>query len=104
MENLIMDGSKIVAFIGVMAFLVEVITEMLKKWKWFDERVPTVLVVLVAALVLCPLAMLALFSYYNLVITWYVVFASFLAAFIVALVCMEGWERITSLVDQFIKK
>lgn len=104
MENLMVDVTKIVTFIGVMAFLVEVVTEVLKSWSWFDQRVPTALVVVVSALVICPASMLAVFNYYGIVITWYAVFASFIAAFIVALVCMEGWERVTALAEKLIRK
>jgi len=32
------------------------------------------------------------------------VFASFIAAFIVALVSMDGWERVTELAEKLIRK
>ena len=52
MTNLTGDISQIVVFIGVMAFIVSAVTEALKKWTWFDSRVPTALTVIVLSLVL----------------------------------------------------
>ena len=41
MANLTADFSQFILFIGVLAFVVSVITEALKKWEWFDKKVPT---------------------------------------------------------------
>ena len=46
MTNFTADVSQIIVFIGVMAFIVSVITEALKKWTWFDRKVPTALTVI----------------------------------------------------------
>ena len=82
--------------IGVMAFIVSVITQVIKSWPGLD-KLPTSAVVIVLSLVLCPLALLALLSYLGQVITWYMVFACMIAAFIVALVAMGGWEKIAEI-------
>ena len=47
MTNFTVDVSQIVLFIGVMAFIVSIITEALKKWTWFDKKVPTALTVII---------------------------------------------------------
>lgn len=99
-----MDVSKIIIYIGVMAFIVSVITEALKKWTWFDIRVPTALTVILLSLILCPVSLLGLAAYYGVPAEWYMVFASFIAAFVVALVSMDGWERVTELADRLIRK
>lgn len=104
MANLTADFSQFILFIGVLAFVVSVITEALKKWEWFDKKVPTALVVICLSLVLCPVAMLGMMQYLKQPIEWYMVFASFVAAFIVALVAMDGWERVTELAEKLIKK
>lgn len=46
------------------------------------------MVALTVSLILCPLAV---------VIVWYYVFASFIAAFIVYLVVTGGWERVVEM-------
>ena len=91
-------------FIGVMAFIVSIITEALKKWTWFDKKVPTALTVIILSLILCPVCLLGLAAYYGVAIEWFMVFASFIAAFIVALVSMDGWERVTELAEKLIRK
>ena len=97
MTNFTVDVSQIVLFIGVMAFIVSIITEALKKWTWFDKKVPTALTVIILSLILCPVCLLGLAAYYGVAIEWFMVFASFIAAFIVALVSMDGWEGSQSL-------
>lgn len=98
------DFSQLILIIGVLAFIVSAITEALKHLSWLDSRVPTALVVIVLSLILCPVSMLGLLSYYGQPIEWYMVFASFIAAFIVALVAMDGWERVTELAQRLIRK
>lgn len=104
MTDLTAGVTEIIAFIGIMAFLVSAITEALKTWTWFDRRVPTALTVILLSLVLCLVTMLGMAAYYGVVVTWFMVFASCVAAFIVALVSMEGWERVTELAKRLIRK
>lgn len=98
------DVSQIIAFVGIMAFIVSAVTEALKKWAWFDSKVPTALTVILLSLILCPACLLGLAAYYGIAVTWFMVFASFIAAFIVALVSMDGWERVTGLAEKLIRK
>ena len=95
-----MDASVIMQYlsylfiaIGVMAFIVSVITQVIKELPGL-KNLPTSMVVIILSLVLCPLAMLALLEYLKQPVTWYMVFACMLAAFVVALVSMDGWERL----------
>ena len=82
--------------IGCMAFLVSVITQVIKAWPGL-ESIPTSAVVIVLSLILCPAAFVAMMAYLAQPIEWYMVFACILAAFIVALVAMDGWERISEI-------
>lgn len=97
-------GTKIIVAVGLLAFLVSVIVQVLKQIKWLEEHVPTQITVIVVSLILCPAAMAAMASYYSVPIDWFMVFASFIAAFIVALVSMDGWERVTELASRMIRK
>lgn len=97
-------GSKLIMLVGVMAFLVSIVTQVLKQIPGLENRVPTQITVIVTSLILCPAAMVAMASYYNVPVDWSMIFASFIAAFIVALVAMDGWERVTELADRLIKK
>ena len=104
MKNITLDVSQIIVFVGVMAFIVSCITETLKKWTWFDDKVPTALTVIILSLNLCPAGMLGMAAYYGVPVEHFMVFASFIAAFIVALVSMDGWERVTELAERLIRK
>lgn len=79
--------------IGVMAFLVSAITQVIKSWPGLD-RLPTSAVVIVLSLALCPAVLVAVMAWMGQPIEWYMIFACILAAFIVALVSMDGWERL----------
>ena len=91
--------SYFLAAIGAMAFLVSVITQVIKSWPGL-EKLPTQAVVIILSLVLCPAALVALMSWQKQPITWWMMFACFMAAFIVALVSMDGWERLKELWDR----
>ncbi len=79
--------------IGIMAFIVSVITQVIKSWPGLD-KLPTAAVVIVLSLILCPTAFIALMAWKKQPIEWYMIFACMIAAFVVALVSMDGWERI----------
>ena len=72
------------------------ITQVIKAWPGL-ESIPTSAVVIVLSLILCPAAFVAMMAYLAQPIEWYMVFACILAAFIVALVAMDGWERISEI-------
>ena len=82
--------------IGVMAFLVSVITQVIKELPGIKE-IPTAALVIVLSLILCPVALVAMLSWIGQSITWYMIFGCVIAAFIVALVAMDGWERVAEI-------
>ena len=73
-----------------MAFVVSAVTQVVKSWPGLD-KLPTSVVVIVLSLVLCPVTVVALMAWMDREITWYMVFACMIGAFIVALVAMDGW-------------
>ena len=73
----------VLAFISVSAITVSLVTEGLKSIKWIN-RFPTKLVCYVVAITLTTPMMLALMAYMKVPVEWYMVFASFLASFVVA--------------------
>lgn len=87
------------ALIGGLAFMVSIIVQVIKELPGL-KNIPTSIVALVASLVLCPVALSVLCTYYKTVITWYYVFASFLAAFVVYLVATGGWEKVKEIWDR----
>ena len=82
--------------IGVLAFLVSIITQVIKEMPGL-KNIQTNAVALVVSLVLCPVSVIIACQYFNIVIVWYYVFASFIAAFIVYLVSTGGWEKVAEM-------
>ena len=69
--------------IGILAFLVSVVVQVIKEMPVL-KKIQTNVVALAVSLILTPVAAVVLCIYYGIVIEWYYVFASFLAAFIVS--------------------
>ena len=82
--------------IGMLAFLVSIITQVIKEMPGL-KNIQTNAVALVVSLVLCPVSVIIACQYFNIVIVWYYVFASFIAAFIVYLVATGGWEKVSEM-------
>lgn len=87
------------ALIGGLAFMVSIVVQVIKELPGL-KNIPTSIVALAASLVLCPVALAVLCTYYKTVITWYYVFTSFLAAFVVYLVATGGWEKVKEIWDR----
>lgn len=82
--------------IGVLAFLVSIITQVIKEMPPL-KKIQTNVVALAVSLILCPIATIIACQYFKIVVEWYYVFASFIAAFIVYLVSTGGWERVSEM-------
>ena len=95
-ETLMQYMSYILTGIGVLAFLVSVIVQVIKEMPEL-KKVQTNAGALATALILTPVSVIVLCTYYTVVIEWYYIFASFIAAFIVYLVSTGGWERVTEM-------
>lgn len=93
MNEMMQYLSYLLMAIGIMAFIVSVITQVIKSWPGLD-KLPTTAVVIVLSLILCPAAFVALMAWQSQPIAWYMVFACMISAFVVALVSMDGWERV----------
>ena len=96
MEVLIQYMSYILTGIGVLSFLVSAIVQTIKEMPEL-KKVQTNAVALITSLILTPASVIVLCTYYKIVIEWYYIFASFIAAFIVYLVSTGGWERVTEM-------
>ena len=82
--------------VGVLAFTVSVITQAIKDVACF-KNVQTNVVALAISLALCPIVVIVACQYFHIVIEWYYIFASFIAAFIVYLVSTGGWEKVSEM-------
>ena len=96
MEILVQFVKYMLAAVGALAFMVSMITQVIKEMPGL-KRVQTNAVALGVSLVLCPAAVVIACQYFKIVIAWYYIFASFLAAFVVYLVSTGGWERVAEM-------
>ena len=89
-----------VAVLGVLAFVVSVITELIKNLgKLYD--IPTDAVVIVLSEVLSIVAFFGYNTYAARVFVWYELVAAIIAGFIVAFISMYGWDKLTELYERF---
>ena len=82
--------------VGVLAFVVSVIVQVIKELPGV-QQIQTSVVVLAVSVVLCPLAMVIACQYFKIMIIWYYWPAAVIAAFVVYLVATGGWERVTEM-------
>ena len=96
MEVLMQYVTLALIVIGALAFLVSVITQVIKEMPWIS-KIQTNAVALVISLILCPLAVVILCIWLEITIVWYYIVASVIAAFIVYLVATGGWEKVSEM-------
>ena len=96
MELLIQYVTYALTAVGVMAVIVSIITQVIKEMPKLSE-IQTNAVALAVSLILCPISVIVACQYFKIVIEWYYVFASVIAAFIVYLVSTGGWERVSDM-------
>lgn len=96
MEILMQYITYMLAAVGGLAFCVSLITQAIKECPGLN-RIQTNAVALTVSLILCPLAVLVACQYFKIVVEWYYIFASFLAAFVVYMVSTGGWEKVTEM-------
>lgn len=91
---------QLVTAIGALAFVVSVITEVIKGIGVM-KKVPTDIVVISLSMVLTVVAFFAYAQYATLVVAWYWVVAAIICGFFVAFIAMYGWDKINELWNRF---
>nr|DAW54011.1 MAG TPA: holin [Caudoviricetes sp.] len=99
-QSLIANMTIILAIIGALAFIVSVITQVIKGIGVFN-KVPTDIVVFVLSISVTIVAFVAYMQYIHMTILWYMIFAAVMAGFVVAFVSMYGWEKLSELWKRF---
>lgn len=102
METILTNMTLLIAVIGVLAFIVSLITQVFKGVGGL-AKIPTDILVLVLSIGITVTAFVAYMQYIQQVIIWYMIIAAILAGFIVAFVAMYGWEKLSELWKRFYK-
>lgn len=92
--------SQIVVVVGALAFIVSVITEVVKSIG-IMKKVPTDIVVLALSMTLTVVTFIAYAQYAYIAIVWYWVVAAIICGFFVAFIAMYGWSKLTELWARF---
>ncbi len=103
MEALLQYGAVLVSIVGLLAFIVSLITQVIKGIKWLD-KVPTDILVFVLSIVLTVTVFFAWMQYMQYAVVWYMIVAAVIIGFVVAFVAMFGWEKLSKLLSRFYKK
>ena len=92
-----MELTTIIAIVGVLVALTNVIVEVAKKATW--DKLPTNILALVVALVLTIVAGIAYCQINTVAITWYIVFALVVIGFMVAYAAMFGFDKLKEIMN-----
>ena len=87
-----MDLTKMIPIIGVLVALTNIIVQVLKKATW--DKLPTNVLALVIAMLLCLVAGIAYCQINVIAITWYLVAALIVLGFLVAYAAMFGFDKL----------
>jgi hypothetical protein len=98
MSNIIAYASTALLIVGVLAFLVSVITEVLKG---IFAKLPTDILVVILSVVLSIGSYFAYISYVKHAFAAYELAGVVVGAFIVAFIAMYGWQKLTDLYSRF---
>lgn len=99
MENL----AAVMIVVAVICTLISVITEFTKQIGILN-KIPTSLQVLVTSIVVCQIALFAYTSYAKIHVVWYYPVAVFFAAFVIAIICTNGWDYLLGIWKRFYNK
>ncbi len=92
-----MELSVIIAIVGVLVALTNVIVEVAKKATW--DKLPTNILALIVAVALTLAAGFAYCQIEAITITWYIVVAFVVVGFMVAYAAMFGFDKLKEIMN-----
>ena len=92
-----MELSVIIAIVGVLVALTNVIVEVAKKATW--DKLPTNVLALIVAVALTLAAGFAYCQIEAITITWYIVVAFVVVGFMVAYAAMFGFDKLKEIMN-----
>ena len=96
-----MELSAIIAIIGVLVALTNVIVEVTKKATW--DKIPTNVLALIVAVVLTLAAGIAYFQIKGIVVAWYMIAALIVLGFMVAYAALFGFDKLREIMNWGVK-
>ena len=99
MDYFVHDFAALATVIGMLAFVVSIITQVTKE-VWFLAYIPTSLQVIVLSVTITVASYIAYAQYLYMQIHWYMIAASIIAGFFVAFVAMFGWDKMSEIYNR----
>lgn len=96
-----LNASVIIAIIGALTAVTNVIVEVLKRATW--DKLPTNLLAVLVAMVLALVAFFAYAAYMSLAVLWYYVAAAVVVGFAMAYAAMFGFDKLKEAIGQIRK-
>lgn len=90
--------STMIAVIGVLVALVNIVVEVLKKVLW--DKVPTNALAVIVSMILTLLAYFAWAAYTGATVIWYMVVGVVVVAFMVAYAAMFGFDKLKEILTK----
>lgn len=97
MENLL-NLSTILAVVGVLVVLTNIITQVVKKVTW--DKLPTNVLAVIISMALTLLAFFAYCQIKAMAVTWYMVAAAVVVGFLTAYAAMFGFDKLREALAQ----
>lgn len=88
--------------LGILAFTVSIITQVIKN-VWIFADIPTNIIVFILSIILTGALCAAVLDYINYPVVWYTWAAIIVLGFFVAFIAMEGWKKFMETFKSFYK-
>lgn len=92
----------ILGVLGMLAFAVSLITQLIKDLPGI-EKVPTKLLVMIISLVVCTAGLFGYGAYEGIAVLWYYIMLAVFTSFVVSYISFYGWDTFTELYNRFAK-
>lgn len=99
--ELALDITVVVAIIGALTVVTNIIVEVLKRATW--EKMPTNLLAVIVAMVLTLVAFFGYMAYLGIAVMWYYVAAAVVVGFAAAYAAMFGFDKLKEAIQQMKK-
>lgn len=99
--ELALDISVVVAIIGALTVVTNIIVEVLKRATW--EKMPTNLLAIIVAMTLTLVAFFGYIAFMGYAVRWYYVAAAVVVGFAVAYAAMFGFDKLKEAIQQMQK-
>lgn len=96
------QSALVISALGVIAFIVSLITELTKEIG-FLKKIPTMLQVVVLSIILWIVFYLALCTSGTYTFVWYMLICAVVAGFISAYIASYGWEKLSEIYSKYVK-